>query len=252
MMLWQMLQYSVGQQSNGQAQMIAFGGTRSETAGMELFEIPEQTLPLAGTADPGTPMDEEAKFLSEVNIFALRQVNPDVSGWIYIPDTVISYPLMQATDNDTYLHLSWDRKKNNNGSIFLEHRNSADFSDFNTVIYGHHMGNGSMFGTLKHFRKQEYTDSHPCIYVCTADQIFRYRIFAVYDAPIDSDTYRMYFANWEEKEQALAHFLASNTLKTDLTPTAEDSFLTLSTCTGTGIYTSRIVVQGVLTGRWKK
>ena len=252
MMLWQMLQYSASEQSSSQAQMIAFGDTHPETVAMELYEFPEETLPMAPMPTPVIPMDEGAKFLTEVNIWALRQINPEVLGWLYIPDTVISYPLMQTDNNDTYLHQSWDHKSSKNGSIFLEHRNSSDMTDFNTVVYGHHMANGSMFGTLKYFRKQEYVQSHPYIYLCTADEIFRYQIFAVYDAPIDSDTYRMYFVNEEAKQQALTHFLASNTLETDLTPTVEDSFLTLSTCTGTGIYTSRIVVQAVLTGQWKK
>lgn len=252
MMLWQMLQYNAGQQSYGQAQAIAFGDTQPETVAMEQHEFPEQTVPMAETPDSGIPMDEGAKFMSEVNVWALRQVNPDVLGWIYIPDTQISYPLMQSGDNDTYLEKSWDGKPNGNGSIFLEQRNSGDFSDFNTVVYGHHMANGAMFGTLKAFKTQAYADSHPYIYICTADRIFRYRVFSVYEAPVDSDTYRMYFANESEKERTLQYFLSSNLLETDLSPTAEDSFLTLSTCTGTGVYTSRIVVQGVLTGQWKK
>lgn len=255
MMLWQTLHYSASQQIYDQAQAIAFGDTAPETVPEVLLEIPEQTVPLAQPEVPQTqeiPMDEAARFLREVNIWGLRQINPEVLGWIYIPDTVISYPLMHTTDNQTYLHESWDKKYSKNGSIFLECKNSGDFSDFNTIVYGHHMGNGSMFGTLKHFKKQEYTDAHPNIYICTGDQIFRYRIFSVYDAPIDSDAYRLYYADEQAKAQALNYYISSNLLDTDLVPQLGDSILTLSTCTGTGIYTSRIVVQAVLTGQWKK
>ncbi len=252
MALWQMLLYSENRQSYNQAQMIAFGDTRPETVAQELVEIPEQTLPLSETAPTVIPMDAGARFLSEVNVWALRQINPDVLGWIYIPDTVISYPLMQGRDNEVYLHTAWDGKHNSGGSIFLEQKNSPELSDFNTILYGHHMSDGSMFGSLKHFKDPSFTDSHPYIYLCTADQVFRYRVFSVYDAPVDSDTYRLYFPDTEAKAQAAEHFLSSSLLELPGSVTADDRFLTLSTCIGNGVYTNRIVVQGVLDGQWQK
>lgn len=245
MMLWQILQYSAGQQSQDQAQQIAFAETTPSA------QIPEQTVPLSD-GEEQLPMDEAARFLTQINIWGLRQINPDVLGWLYIPDTIISYPVMQTDSRDGYLHLSWDRKKSSSGSIFLEHKNSRDFSDFNTILYGHHMANRSMFGTLKYFKDGEYVRQHPCVYVCTAEKIFRYEIFSVYDAPIDSDTYRLYFADEGAKERALEHYTGSSLLELEKKPTVEDSILTLSTCTGTGVYTTRIVVQAVMTGQWDK
>lgn len=252
MLLRQVFLYSENRQSYSQAQMIAFGDTRPETVAPELIEIPEQTLPLSETAPAVIPMDEGAEFLSEVNIWALRQINPDVLGWIYIPDTVISYPLMQTSDRDTYLHTAWDGKYNSGGSIFLEQKNNRDLSDFNTILYGHHMTDGSMFGSLKHFKDPSFAESHPYIYLCTADQVCRYRVFSVYDAPVDSDTYRLYFPDTETKERALRHFITSSLLDLPADMTAEDRFLTLSTCIGNGVYTNRIVVQAVLDSQWQK
>lgn len=252
MMLRQMRLYSENRHRYDQAQMIAFCDTRPETVAPELIEIPDSTLPLSETAPTVLPMDAGAKFLSEVNVWALRQINPDVLGWIYIPDTVISYPLMQGADNDIYLHTAWDGKYNGGGSIFLEQKNSRDLSDFNTILYGHHMTDGSMFGSLKQFKDPAFAESHPYIYLCTANQVFRYRIFSVYHAPVDSDTYRLYFPDTASKAQAVAHFLSSNLLDLSETVTAEDRFVTLSTCVGNGVYTNRIVVQGVLDGQWQK
>lgn len=252
MMLRQLFFYSESRHTYDQAQMIAFSDTRPETVAPELVEIPEQTLPLSETAPAPIPMDEGAKFLAEVNVWALRQINADVLGWIYIPDTVISYPLIQSRDRDTYLHTAWDGKYNGGGSIFLEQKNSRDLTDFNTILYGHHMTDGSMFGSLKYFKDQSFAESHPYIYLCTADQVFRYRVFSVYDAPIDSDTYRLYFPDTAAKEQAADHFITSSLLDLPADITAEDRFLTLSTCVGNGVYTSRIVVQGVLDGQWRK
>ena len=251
MALWQVLQYNVGQQSNDQAQLIAFSNTIPETVSQGLAEIPDWTVPLSEKT-PELPWDESAKFLQEINVWGLRQINPDVLGWLYIPNTVISYPLMQTDEQAYYLHTSWDNKYSKSGSIFLEEKNSRDLTDFNTIIYGHHMANGSMFGTLKYFKDQSFTEEHRLIYVCTADRIFRYEIFSVYDAPIDSDTYRLYFADEVAKQKALDHFNSSNLLDLGLEAQPEDQILTLSTCTGTGVYTSRIVVQAVLTGQWKK
>lgn len=255
LMLWNMLQYSAGQQTQDKALQIALENTQPETAPSETVSIPEQTVPLSPTAPekkPLLPVDVHVRFLQEINIFGLRQINPDVLGWIYIPDTVISYPLMQTDSRDEYLSKAWDGTPNGGGSIFLEQKNNRNFTDFHTILYGHHMANGTMFGSLKHYKDQSYADSHPYIYLCTADRIFRYRVFAAYDAPVESDTYRLFFPDDSVKAQALAHFGSSNLLRSGIYPTPEDRILTLSTCTGTGIYTNRIVVQAVLDGQWQK
>ena len=84
---------------------------------------------------------------------ALQQVNSDVIGWIAIPGTEISYPLVQGTDNDYYLTHTWNQNSSAVGAIFMDCRCSADFSGFNTIVYGHRMNNGSMFAALKHYQK---------------------------------------------------------------------------------------------------
>ena len=194
-------------------------------------------------------MDDSARYLLQVDIFSLRQVNPEVLGWIYIPGTVVSYPLMQTTERDKYLQRAWDGTPNGSGSIFLEKANHRDFTDFNTIIYGHHITNGTMFQPLLNYKEQEFRRSHGYIYITTGDRIYRYRVFSAYEAPVDSDTYRLYFADDNAKKTAITHYLQGNE-ETVLSP--NDHILTLSTCTGTGVYTTRWVVQAALDVQWKK
>ena len=120
--------------------------------------------------------------LQEIDLPALQQINPDVIGWILIPGTGISYPLMQTEDNEYYLKHTWKREKNSTGAIFLDYRNSASFSDFNSLIYGHRMRNGSMFGSLHNYKETAFWQTSPGIYIINADGIYRYDIFAAYEA----------------------------------------------------------------------
>lgn len=83
-----------------------------------------------------------------------------MKGWLYIEALDISYPVVQGPDNDTYLHTTYEGTSNFAGSIFLDYQNQDDFSDGNTIVYGHNMKNLSMFGKLKQMKEQEkYRDS---------------------------------------------------------------------------------------------
>ena len=107
-------------------------------------------------------------------------INPDIYAWITIPDTTINYPVLQdKTDNEYYLNNTAENKSGYPGSIYTENFNQKDFSDFNTVIYGHNMGDGTMFGNLKLFRDNEYLKDHPEIIIYTEESILTYQIFAV-------------------------------------------------------------------------
>ena len=97
----------------------------------------------------------EAKEYFEVDFDQLRQQNEDVTAWLYLPDSVINYPVLQHGDNDYYLTRQIDGSYNKNGSIFMDYRNASDFSDRNTIIYGHHMRTGNMFGKLVNFKKRQ-------------------------------------------------------------------------------------------------
>ncbi len=213
--------------------------------------IPDEVPPLEAEPVPEVqeqvPLAEEDRHLLEMDLSAAMETNPDVLGWISIPGTRISYPLLRGEDNSEYLHSAWDGSYSSAGSIFLECMNSPDFSDFNTILYGHNMKNGSMFAELNGYQHQSYLEAHPLVYIRTTEGLLRYEVFAAYEAPVESDTYRLYFEDDARREDFLAHTKNSSVLETELKTGIGDRILTLSTCTGSG-YGSRWVVQAVLTG----
>ena len=98
-----------------------------------------------------------------VDFDALSEINPDIVAWIYIEDTEINYPVVQGTDNQYYLKRLFNGKWNGSGCIFLDSRNSPDLSDRHSIIYGHHMKNGTMFSGLTEYKKQGFYEGHPVV-----------------------------------------------------------------------------------------
>lgn len=91
----------------------------------------------------------------------LRAMNPDVIGWLTIYDTTIDYPVLQSPhSNDDYLSKNAKGEWEGSGSLFLDHYNHPDFSDFNTIIFGHHMAGPVMFGQLDAFLDKDFFDEH--------------------------------------------------------------------------------------------
>jgi len=209
-------------------------------------ETPEETVPEA------KPLDKAAQYLAHLDIQPLQQINSDVIGWIYIPDTVVNYPLLYAGNNATYLSTAWNGTENRAGSIFLEAKNQLDFADFNTIIYGHHMRNGSMFADIINYRDQAFRDEHPYIYITSGSTIRKYEVFSAYEAGVTTDTYRLYFKDDTQKQSAISHYQASSVLAQAQSPTVDDYILTLSTCTGNGTYETRWVVQAILIEQWEQ
>ena len=114
----------------------------------------------------------------EVDFDELRKLNSDVVGWIYCANTKLNYPVAQASNNDYYLHRLLDGSWNANGTIFMDYRNGSDLSDKNTLIYGHHMMSGAMFGQLIDYKKQSFYEEHPYLYYMTDSQTYRVDLLA--------------------------------------------------------------------------
>ena len=204
----------------------------------------------AGEAPEEVPVwqDPYAQALKDMDFSALRQQNPDVLGWILIPGTRVSYPVVQGTDNSYYLDHTWQGGKNSVGAIFMECRNSGDLSDFNTIIYGHRMNNRSMFGTLSQYKSRSYWQAHPYVYLTDDSGTHRYEIFAAGEVSVDSDVYRLGLRSDSSRQSFLDSCLALSALNTGVTPHTYDKVLTLSTCTGNG-HATRWVVQAVCPGQ---
>ena len=114
----------------------------------------------------------------EVDFDALWKLNKDIVAWIYCPGTPINYPVVQSEDNDYYLRRLLDGTWNIGGTLFLDYRCSADFSGINSIIYGHHMKSGTMFGSLVRYRNQSYYNEHPVVFLVTPYGQYRVELFA--------------------------------------------------------------------------
>ena len=185
-----------------------------------------------------------------VNFTELQKINTDIYAWIYVPGTKVDYPILQSADDDAF-YLSHDYKKDYEfaGSIYTEKINKKDFSDPNTLVYGHNMLNGTMFRTLHDFREPDFFEANQYIYVYLPDRTLTYQIFAAYEY---DDRHILYSFDFSDKN-VYAEYLAYATNPTEsmmcnrreIPVTTDDKIITLSTCLG-NIETSRYLVQGVL------
>lgn len=124
-------------------------------------EVPEQTDSPEQATDPTeTKQDDADIVLPSVDFEALRENGPDIIGWLSLPDTVLNYPVTQTDNNEYYLNHLYDGTYNKVGCLFADYENRADFSDRNTIIYGHNMRDGSMFALLNRYDEQSYFDTH--------------------------------------------------------------------------------------------
>ena len=117
------------------------------------------------------------------------------------------------------------------GTLFLDFINEPDFSDFNSIVYGHNMLNDSMFGVLTDYYDQEYYEEHPLLYLMTPKQYYRVELIGGVVTPIDSWLYDLDFTDPAKKTAFLAEFRERSTFHSISDCTEEDVFLTLSTCT---------------------
>jgi len=182
-----------------------------------------------------------------VDFEKLRSINQDVIGWIYVEALEgVNYPIVQGEDNEFYLHKTYEKNYNFAGTIFVDYENSSDFSDCNTLIYGHNMKNGSMFGSLKKFTEdQSVYDKSRYFWILTPEKNCRYEIVSAYTTGVDSDTYTLFKGPGEEFEQYLKNSRGYSEIKTEAEElNIKDKIVTLSTCTGNE--STRFVVQGRL------
>jgi len=192
---------------------------------------------------------EEVKPFFNLNIDfdALREVNPDVVGWIYIPILRLSYPVLYGQDNNYYLHHTVEDTPNFAGSIFIDSMCDPEIKGFNSFIYGHNMKNDSMFGSLSELKKHpEWIDGNPYIYYYTKDHAYRFRIFATYTTKVNSFVYllsenRDQLSNYINKVQTVNQY--ENGKEIDLSTTKK--IITLSTCSGTNTGNRTIVQAGI-------
>lgn len=174
------------------------------------------------------------QFTGVVDWKALKKVNPDVQGWLYQKGTVINYPVVQGTDNDTYLHTRFDKQWSGGGTLFVDYRMEKDFKGFNSIIYGHHMKDGSMFRSIRGYTKEEgYYDKHKTLELATPHGNYHLVVFSAFiTKATDENTYKMTYDEaekqayidraWEQSELPIT--------RDSVDVTKDDRLVTLSTC----------------------
>ena len=165
-----------------------------------------------------------------VDFAVLQAQNPDIVGWIYSEGTVINYPILQGEDNQQYLRRLYDGTKSTLGSIFLDFRNLSDFSDLNSLVYGHNIRSGQMFASLSDYRDQAYYEEHPVIWLLTPDKDYRIDLLAGLVVPSDSEVYEIY-SYPEDLQAGLEYVLLNSTFDAgDVDAASVERIVTLSTC----------------------
>lgn len=184
-----------------------------------------------------------------VDFDELLAINPDTIAWIRFDEpSIINYPVVKSADNEEYLTKTFSENDNKLGAIFMDMRNNSDFSDKNTIIYGHHLNvSPDMFSRLNLYEDEEFCREHPDFYIYTPDSKIRtYTVFAAGEVSAVSENYEVDFASDEEYEQFLGKCSADSAYPVDVELNAGSQIITLSTCTGDG-HANRFVVRGVLT-----
>lgn len=231
-------------------------GAYDDLAGLvELPELPEQTEAPEDMETGTVPVETEpagsapSVVLPAVDFESLRESGPDIIGWLNLPDTVINYPVTQADDNEYYLHHLYDGTYNKVGCLFADYENKADFSDRNTIIYGHNMRDGSMFAALNEYDEQSYFDAHKQMYLVTPEGGYLCEVFAAFvakpsESGSDTSPWRLSWKDDGAYTTWLTAMAERSVVETDVTVTSSDKVLTLSTCTPGGA--SRFIVMAKL------
>ncbi len=206
------------------------------------YEINEET-------QEEQPKEEEkgyyhAPIPKGINFNSLKEKNQEVVAWIFNENGVINYPVMHTDNNQYYLNHLIDGRKNVNGSIYIDYRNSGDFTDYNTIFYGHSMKNGTMFASLLRYRNHAYFAEYPNFYLYTPTVNYRVEIVSAYETNIDDLIYNTVTSE-EQYKSLISHVLSRSRYNTNSDVTVSDTLVTFSTCA----YSSdnaRFVVVGKL------
>lgn len=168
---------------------------------------------------------------------SLYAQNPDMAGWLSIPDLPINDPVLQNEDNSFYETHDFYGKKNSHGAVFIKNDTDVDTPDTNIVIYAHNMKDGSMFGDLDQYKKEAFYKNHPVIYFDTLYEKREYEILSVFLSKIyeeDENVFKYYQFRQAETKEDFDDFYGNikslSLYDTGVEACYGDTFLTLSTC----------------------
>lgn len=190
------------------------------------------------------PTEKHTKSFEE-----LQKINPDIIGWIRVNETNINYPLLQAEDDDTYMNTDAEGRYSLSGAIFLHCANKPNFSDFNNIIYGHHMEKHMMFGDVGLFTEKKYFDEHPYGNLFFDGKDHGIEFYALLQADAYNETLFSVCADTSETRQAYLQEIEANAIyRRNIKITENDHLVLLTTCTSE-MTNGRNILVGKLTNQ---
>lgn len=194
--------------------------------------VPMQTLTLTIPPPEATvsPEPEETPPIN-VDFTALRKEGKNVLGWLYSANTLINYPITYYSNNTYYLSHDYTGTRSEGGALFFDCRLTKQLTEQNIIIYGHHMKNRSMFGSLLQYQKQTYYDDHPTMYLLTPEKNYRIELFAAQFTNSEQEQFPVWFESEQQRETYVQTAMETSTFSCDDTEYhTEDQIISLVTC----------------------
>ena len=221
-------------------------------------ETTQSDAPKDSEAQPESVIDEAALREKNLNRYrdmrfdfdGLKNLCPDIYAWIIVPGTCVNYPVLQSEEDNFYLRKGMDGNEAVYGCIYSNaSANTKDFTDFNTILYGHNREDNVMFASLHRFDDGDFFEKNDRIFVYTADRVLEYRIYACVK---HNDYYLPYLYSFTTNPGKMQYISMLqnpmespvNHLREDMTVGVDDRLITLSTCMDVNV--NRFLVVGVL------
>lgn len=200
-----------------------------KTTSIAVSTIPEDEISPTTTSETTTATPELPSEVKEQLIDSAQSLNtayPDAIGWLYIPDTVINYPVMQSDDNFYYLDHAYDGSPLKAGSVYLDCRCEGRFQNPLNIVYAHNMKNGSMFAQITRFKNDSFFESHKYGWLATPETVYRIDFFSLAVADWHDDLYKgdTSISEW------IPHIYDRSAVSREMAYTYDDRFVSLSTC----------------------
>ena len=175
--------------------------------------------------------ESTTNFLPMIDEDALSNINEEYAAWLLIKNTKVNYPVVYPENNETYLTKTFDGKRKSCGCLFFDSYKEP-LSGRNTIIHGHNMKSGDMFGGLKKFLSKDYAEQHPFAYINRRGKWTKYELLSVYIVSNDDDTpYKTDFKDEDDYKAYLKKIKSKTVFKTSA-ESMDTELLTLSTCHG--------------------
>ena len=200
-----------------------------KTTSIAVSTIPEDETSPTTTSETTTATPELPSEVKEQLIDSAQSLNtayPDAIGWLYIPDTVINYPVMQSDDNFYYLDHAYDGSPLKAGSVYLDCRCEGRFRNPINIVYAHNMKNGSMFAQITRFKNDSFFESHKYGWLATPETVYRIDFFSLAVADWHDELYKgdTSISEW------IPHLYDRSAVCREMTYTDDDRFVSFSTC----------------------